>query len=45
VRNAVEHFDENLLGKQKYKASPPFNKAEPLSLRLANTSMVIGQTR
>jgi hypothetical protein len=29
VRNAVEHFDENLLGKQKYKASPPFDKAEP----------------
>ena len=43
LRNAVEHSDEKLLGKQKFKSSPPFDKADPYSLRLANTSMVIGQ--
>jgi hypothetical protein len=42
VRNAVEHADEKLLGKQKYKNSPAFSKYEPYSLRLANTSLVIG---
>jgi hypothetical protein len=42
VRHAVEHADEKLLGKQKYKKSPPFSKYEPYSLRLANTSLVIG---
>jgi len=43
LRNAVEHSDEKLLGKQKFKNSPPFDKVEPYSLRLANTSMVIGK--
>ena len=43
VRNAIEHSDEKLLGKQKFKSSPPFDKIEPYSLRLANTSMVIGK--
>lgn len=42
VRNAVEHSDEKLLGKQKFKNSPPFSSDEPYSLRLANTAMVIG---
>jgi hypothetical protein len=42
LRNAVEHSDEKLLGKQKYKSSPIFDKADPYSLRLSNTSMVIG---
>jgi hypothetical protein len=42
IRNAVEHADEKLLGKQKYKKSPAFSKHEPYSLRLANTSLVIG---
>lgn len=43
LRNAVEHSDEKLLGKQKFKTSPPFDKVDPYSLRLANTSMVIGK--
>jgi hypothetical protein len=43
LRNAVEHSDEKLLGKQKFKSSPPFNKIDPYSLRLANTCMVIGK--
>jgi hypothetical protein len=43
LRNAVEHSDEKLLGKQKFKDSPPFDKVDPYSLRLANTSMVIGK--
>ena len=43
MRNAIEHSDEKLLGLTKFKNSPPFDKAEPYSLRLANTSMVIGQ--
>ena len=42
VRNAVEHSDEKLLGKQKFNNSPPFCSGEPYSLRLANTAMVIG---
>ncbi|MFL6181190.1 MAG: hypothetical protein ACJ73J_02680 [Actinomycetes bacterium] len=41
LRNAIEHSDEKLLGKQ-YRNSPPFASREPYSLRLANTSMVIG---
>jgi hypothetical protein len=40
LRNAIEHSDEKLLGKQKFKSGPPFDKADPYSLRLANTSMV-----
>jgi hypothetical protein len=43
LRNAVEHSDEKLLGKQRFKKSPPFDKVDPYSLRLANTSMVIGK--
>jgi hypothetical protein len=42
MRNAIEHSDEKLLGLQKFKNSPPFDKTDPYSLRLANTSMVIG---
>lgn len=42
VRHAIEHSDEKLLGLQKFKSSPPFSPGEPFSLRLANTSMVIG---
>lgn len=42
LRNAVEHSDEKLLGVQKYKSSPVFEKSDPFSLRLSNTSMVIG---
>jgi hypothetical protein len=41
LRNAVEHSDEKLIGKQHGK-SPAFDKADPFSLRLANTRMVIG---
>ena len=41
MRNAVEHSDEKLLGKQ-YRNSPPFASREPYSIRLANTSVVIG---
>jgi hypothetical protein len=43
LRNAVEHSDEKLLGRQKFKNSPPFDEVDPYSLRLANTSMVIGK--
>jgi hypothetical protein len=43
MRHAVEHSDEKLLGRQKYKSSPPFAPGEPYSLRLASTSMVIGR--
>ena len=43
VRDAIEHSDEKLLGVTKSKVSPPFTAGEPYSLRLANTSMVIGQ--
>jgi hypothetical protein len=43
LRNAVEHSDEKLLGKQTFKRSPPFGRLDPYSLRLANTSMVIGE--
>jgi hypothetical protein len=43
LRNAVEHSDEKLLGNQKFKKSPPFDKVDPYSLRLANASMVIGK--
>jgi len=42
VRNAVEHSDEKILGRQKFKSSPSFVAGEPFSLRLANRSMVIG---
>ena len=42
VRNAVEHSDEKILGKQKFRGSPSFAAGEPYSLRLANRSMVIG---
>ena len=43
LRNAIEHSDEKLLGNQKFKNNPPFDKIDPYSLRLANTSMVIGK--
>jgi hypothetical protein len=43
LRNAIEHSDEKLLGKQKVKKSPPFDRMDPYSLRLANSSMVIGK--
>ncbi|HEX6686062.1 MAG TPA: hypothetical protein VF062_25020 [Candidatus Limnocylindrales bacterium] len=43
LRHAVEHSDEKLLSKQKFKSSPPFDRVDPYSLRLANTSMVIGK--
>jgi hypothetical protein len=42
LRNAIEHSDEKLLGNQKFKNSPPFAKIDPYSLRMANTSMMIG---
>jgi hypothetical protein len=42
VRNAVEHADEKIVGKRKFKSSPSFAAGEPYSLRLANTSIVIG---
>ena len=41
MRNAIEHSDAKLLGKW-YGKSPPFATREPYSIRLANTSMVIG---
>jgi len=41
LRNAIEHSDEKLQGKQ-FGKSPPFGKPDPYSLRLANTCMVIG---
>jgi hypothetical protein len=43
LRNVIEHSDEKLLGLKKFKNSPPFDKVDPYSLRLANTSMVIGK--
>jgi hypothetical protein len=42
VRNAIEHSDEKLLGKP-HRQWAPFASGEPYSIRLANTSMVIGQ--
>jgi hypothetical protein len=42
VRNAIEHSDEKLLGKQRFKKSPAFSSDQPYSLRLANSAMVIG---
>jgi hypothetical protein len=42
LRNAVEHSEEKLLGKQHGK-SPAFDKPDPYSLRLANTCMIIGK--
>jgi len=42
LRNAIEHSDEKLLGKQ-HGNSLAFDKLDPYSLRLANTSMVIGK--
>ena len=42
LRNAIEHSDEKLQGKT-YGNSPAFDKVDPYSLRLANTSMVIGK--
>jgi hypothetical protein len=42
LRNAIEHSDEKLLGMSKVKNSLPFDKVDPYSRRLANTSMVIG---
>jgi hypothetical protein len=41
VRNTIEHSDEKLLGK-RYRNSPPFASREPYSIRMANTSVVIG---
>jgi hypothetical protein len=41
LRNAIEHSDEKLQGKQ-FGNSPPFGQPDPYSLRLANTCMVIG---
>ena len=43
VRNAIEHSDEKLLGKQRFKHSPPFDRPDPYSLRLSNGHMVIGK--
>ena len=42
LRNAIEHSNKKLLG-EKYGKSPAFDKTDPYSLRLANTSMVIGK--
>lgn len=42
VRNAIKRSEEKLLGKQEFNSSPPFNSNESYSLRLANTSVVIG---
>jgi hypothetical protein len=42
LRNAVEHSDERILGTQKSGRIPTFTSGEPYSLRLANTSMIIG---
>jgi hypothetical protein len=41
VRHAIEHSDEKLLGKS-HRNSPPFGSGEPYTIRLANSSMVIG---
>jgi hypothetical protein len=42
LRNAIEHSDKKLQGTQ-FGKSPPFDKPDPYSLRLANTCMVIGK--
>jgi hypothetical protein len=42
LRNAVEHSEEKLLGR-RHGRSPAFDKADPYSLRLGNTCMVIGK--
>jgi hypothetical protein len=42
LRNAVEHSEEKLLGR-RHGRSPAFDKADPYSLRLAHTCMVIGK--
>jgi hypothetical protein len=42
LRNAIEHSDEKLLGRQ-HGRSPAFDPVDPYSLRLANTCMVIGK--
>jgi hypothetical protein len=42
LRHAVEHSEEKLLGR-RHGNSPPFDRVDPYSLRLANTSMVIGK--
>lgn len=39
ARNAFEHADEKVLGASRVKN---FGRSEPFSLRLANTSMIIG---
>lgn len=41
-RNAVEHSDERVLGTMQNKKIQPFGRLEPFSIRLANTSVVIG---
>lgn len=41
-RNAIEHSDERLLGITKSKRIQQFAHLEPFSIRLANTSIVIG---
>jgi hypothetical protein len=41
VRHAIEHSDEKLHGKPHGK-SPPFRSEEPYTIRLANSSIVIG---
>jgi hypothetical protein len=43
VRDAIEHSDEKLVGKQKYRESPPFDPIDPFSLRLSDRGMVIGK--
>lgn len=42
VRDAVEHSDNRLTGDRVPKWTTSFGQYEPYSLRLANTSMVIG---
>jgi hypothetical protein len=41
-RNAFEHADERLPGTTRNPNIPPFAAGDPYSIRLANTSMVIG---
>jgi hypothetical protein len=43
VRHAIEHSDERIVGPQSRRQCSPFKRGESFSLRLANTSMVIGQ--
>jgi len=43
IRDAVEHSDEKLLGRQRFKHSPPFGPSDPYSLRLSDKGMTIGQ--